>query len=417
MAQGINAIANLRGKVDKYNRLVVQSGHQQSAFGELLTAELHPQIQQSFAYTVSNTRLNTNTTANDGTITQETALLKVQSSATANGTAQFQSKRHARYRPGLGGLFRFTAMFSAPIATGEQYVGTLDETGSTAAFKNGYAIGYDGTTFGVHRFVNDSKSSVALSACDDPLDGTGESRITLDTTKLNVFQIRFQYLGAGAIEFEVEDPELGTFVRFHTIRFANTNTVPSVYNPNFHATYWANNGGTATNVSVASASYGYFIEGHTEFEELHQPTASSGTKELTSVTTESQLFTIRNKSSYASKTNFIDVLLQAFSVSVEASAANNLGTARVVLNATLGGSPSYADISTTDSVIELDTASTTVTGGTELVSVELAGKNDKAILDVSRYQIIMAPNDTLTIAVSSANSATFRGSMVWKELF
>ena len=84
-----------------------------------------------------------------------------------------------------------------------------------------------------------------------------------------MFSINFQYLGAGAISFFVEDPNNGEFVKFHTIQYANNNTTPSVHNPNFHFQIYTNNQATTDDLIVKTASYAYFIEGDTFLTELH----------------------------------------------------------------------------------------------------------------------------------------------------
>ncbi len=402
-------MANWRWKIKENNK---------SAFGELLTAQLHPIIQGSFEYTVDNTDLNTNTEVDGGTVTQASGMAVVGTSTTTASTALFQSKQHARYRAGLGGVIRFTALFTTAVAATEQYIGVMDETGSSEAFKNGYGVGYDGTTFGFHRWQNDSLITVAQSDWDDPLDGTGVSGMTLDQTKLNVFFIQFQYLGAGAIRLFVESDTTGMPVLVHTIDYANNNTVPSVHNPNFFFTIWTNNKATTSDMVLKTSSYAYFIEGKTELIEMHQPENSTGIKEKTTVTTEVAIFTIRNRASYVSKTNFIDILILGVTASIEASSANNLGSVRFVKNATLGGTPSYSDINTSDSIVEIDTAGTTVTGGKTVAAEPLAGKNDKLIESgLIINKIILNPGDTLTLAGTSANSATIDGGTSWRELF
>ena len=406
---------NRVASVDSENRLGVDVPR--TAFGDLRTAELHPQFQGSFEYTVDNTDLNTNTVVNGGTVTQSSAMAVAATSTTTASTALFESKQHAKYRPGLGGLSRFTSLFTLPIEATEQYIGLMDETGSSAAFKNGYAVGYDGTTFGFHRFQNDTKITVVQSVWDDPLDGTGSSGMTLDQTKMNVFEINFQYLGAGAIQLLIEDDSTGKFVVVHTILYANNNTEPSVHNPNFHHAMWVNNKATVNNLILKSSSYSYFVEGSTGFIELHQPENGSGTQEKTTVTTEVAIFTIRNKTTYVSKTNFIDIVLLGLGASIEANSANNLASVRLVKNAALGGTPSYSDINTTDSVIEIDTAGTTVTGGKTLEDEELAGKNDKGRISLLQNKIILNPGETLTVAGLSANSATIDAQLTWRELF
>ena len=388
-----------------------------TAFGDGRTAELTPIIQGSLEYTVSNTELNTNTIANTGTVTQASSMAVIATGTTTASTALFQSKQHARYRAGLGGLMRFTTLFSAPVAGTELYMGIVDEVGSSAAFKNGLAVGYDGATFGFHRFQNDVKFSIAQSSWDDPLDGSGASGMTLDQTKLNVWAINFQYLGAGAMQLFCESDKTGKFVLVHTVHYTNRNTTPSTHNPNYHFTIWAANKGTTSDVSLKCASYAYFIEGKTQYFELHQPQQSSGLTSLGSITSEVAIFTIRNKAQYASKTNFIDALLENVSASIESNNANNLGSVRLVKNATLGGTPSWSDINTSDSIIDMDTSGTTVTGGKEMLGGTLAGKNDNTDKDLLPLLIVLNPGDTLTVAGTSAGSATIEVTMLWKELF
>ncbi len=396
---------------------ILQELNQKTAFGELQMGELHPQFQGSFEYTVDNTELMEQSVVNGGTITQASGMGVIGTSTTTASTALLNSKRHARYKSGLGGLMRFSALFTSPVAVTEQYVGLEDETGSSAAFKNGYMVGYDGTTFGFHRFQNDTKISVTQANWDDPMDGTGASGMTLDQTKLNVFAIQYQYLGAGAIRLFVESDTTGMFVLVHAINYANLNTEPSTHNPNFHFGIWVNNKGTTSDLIVKSSSYGYFVEGKTEFIELHQPEFATGIQEKTSVTSEVAILTIRNKATYVSKTNFIDINIQGIASSIEASSANNLANIRIVRNTTLGGVPSYSDINTSDSVIEIDTAGTTLTGGQELISVPLAGKNDKEVRDIVNLRLILAPEETITISGASSNSATIRAGILWRELF
>lgn len=388
-----------------------------TAFGDLRVAALSPVFQGTFEYTVGNTELNMNTVANGGTVTQGSAMAVVRTSATTASTALFQSKQHARYRAGLGGVSRFTALFTSPVAGTEQYIGLADEVGSSAAFKNGFMVGYDGTTFGFHRFQNDVKITTVLANWTDPLDGNGPSGMTLDQTKLNVFFVQFEYLGAGPINIYVQSDDSPDLLLVHTEHYSNANILPSTFNPNFRHTMWVNNGGTTSDIIVKGASYAYFVEGATDFIELHQPHFTSGAREKTGVTTEVAIFTIRNKSTYASKVNFIDVIMLSAGASIEASSANNLGSVRLVKNATLGGSPSYSDIDATDSVMEIDIAGTTVTGGKNVGGGLLAGKNDKLRAALIPFKLILNPGDTITLAGQSANAATIDAVLNWRELF
>lgn len=407
-------------KQTRYDSKGVEVVQLNTAFGEQIVAQVHPQFQQSFEYTVSNTELNTIITSGTATVTQASAMAVIGTGTTAGSEGLFKSTHHAKYKAGLGGLLRFTALFSSGVANTWQLAGLADEHGSTAEFKNGFMIGFNGANPTICRFQNDALFEVARTSWDDKLDGTGKSGVALDFTKLNVFYIQFQYLGGGNIYFWIEHPDTGIPFKFHTLKYANLFTSPSVHNPNFHITFYVDNLATTSNIVLKTSSYGYFIEGITELIEIHQPQFTSGTKSKTTVTSEVAIFTVKAKSTYPTaspKTNYIDALVEYFGSSIEASAANNLGTVRLVKNATLGGAPSYSDIHATDSIMEIDTSGTTVTGGVELLSVELAGKNDKAANNLIPYKHIIHPGETVTVAGSSANSATIKSSLLWKELF
>jgi len=387
-----------------------------TAFGDARIAELNPIFQQSFEYTVDNSELTTNTVTNGGTVTQANAMAVIGSSVTTNSTARMSSYTGAKYNAGLGALLRFTAKFTSPVVGTEQYCGLMDAVGSSEAFNNGYSIGYNGTVFGFHRWVNDTLVTVPQSSWDDPLDGTGPSGMTLDHTNLNVFEIRFQFLGAGAIELFVEDDSTGGFVSVHKILYANLNTTPSVENPNFCAMFWVNNGATTSDIVLSTSSFGYFIEGKSEYSHTHRPQFSSGIQQATSVATEIPVFTIRNKSTYASVTNFTDLLLEFLTAANDANQANTLTTVRLLRDVSLTGA-SFSDINTNDSVVEIDTSATSFTGGRELLPVLLSGQNDKDKLKLNDLKIIVRPGQAITVAASSSNSATVDASLFWRELF
>lgn len=388
-----------------------------TAFGDLRTAELSPVFQTSFEYTVTNTEIGTIEIAGSGAVTQADAMCIVNTGSTTGSVAEWESAHNAKYRAGLGGLMRIAGLFTTGVTGTEQMLGMADADGSSATHKNGYAVGYSGSVFSFMRWQNDVLFTVAQSAWDDPMDGTGPSGMTLDPTKLNVYEIRFQYLGAGAIQLGIESAITGQFVVAHTELYANLNVVPSQYNPNFHLMAHAVNLATTEDLTIKCSSMAYFIEGKTKYTEVHQPQFSSGTREKTTVTSEVAIFTIRNKLLYASKTNYLDLILEIVTAAIETNSANSLGNIRVVKNATLGGTPSYADINTTNSVVEIDVAGTTVTGGTELLSIPLAGKNDKDIIDLTNFEFILSAGETITVSGTSANSATIDASVLWKELF
>ena len=105
-------------------------GNEKSATGESSVVEYAPIFNQSFEATVLNTRLNKNNLVNGGTVTQGNAMAILGTSTTTASTAQLESVAPGKYRPGLGGMIRFTVLFSAPVAGTKQLIGIADEKGS-----------------------------------------------------------------------------------------------------------------------------------------------------------------------------------------------------------------------------------------------------------------------------------------------
>ena len=210
------------------------SGLPLTAFGDLRTAELSPIFQVSFEYTVINTEVGAIELTGSGAVTQADGMCVVSTGVTLGSTAEWETVNNARYRAGLGGLFRGTAMFSAGVAGTEQMLGIADTEGVSSSHANGYGVGFSGVTFGFMRWQDDVLIHVAQDTWDDPMDGSGASGMTLNPTMLNVYFIEFQYLGAGSIKLWIESDVTGDMVLAHTVMYTNLNTVPSVFNPNFH---------------------------------------------------------------------------------------------------------------------------------------------------------------------------------------
>ena len=114
--------------------------YSKSAFGELLVAQLNPQFVGSFEYTISNTAVNNRLEVNGGTVTQASAMAVLTTSTTTASSAKLTSVHHAKYRAGLGGLIRFTALYTTGTAGTEQFIGLAGETGSSTAYENGFMI-------------------------------------------------------------------------------------------------------------------------------------------------------------------------------------------------------------------------------------------------------------------------------------
>ena len=110
-------------------------------FGSLHTEKLSPIFQTDAVYGLNTAEVRTTTNAT-GSVTGTSNLFTCATGATSGAFATLQSRRRLRYRPGQGVVARFTALWSAPVASSVVVAGI-----GTA--ESGLYFGYSGTTFGV----------------------------------------------------------------------------------------------------------------------------------------------------------------------------------------------------------------------------------------------------------------------------
>ena len=150
----------------------------------------------------------------------------------------------------IGSDVFFVASRCNPSLTGSYSVsgGTIAGTFTRVATGADYTL----------TFISSSQFNI------DKLNGTGESGMTINPQKGNVYEVDFQYLGFGNARFAVENPETGRFIDCHMIKNANARTTPVLKNPNVKIRLEASNNGNTTPVEVKSASMAGFIGGNVE---------------------------------------------------------------------------------------------------------------------------------------------------------
>lgn len=173
-----------------------------------------------------------------------------------NGGVKVVSNTSVAYRPHSEIYAAFTAIFTDGIASSYQRIGIYDTN-------NGFFVGYEGTSFGVTiRKAGVDTTTARASFNVDTLTGAATSKYTrngvpetLDTTKDNLYRIRFGWLGAAPILFEVLSPD-GEWVTFHTIRHPNTTAGTSINNPDLPITLdIKKTTAGATNLTVSTACW------------------------------------------------------------------------------------------------------------------------------------------------------------------
>lgn len=399
----------------------------QSAFGTLETSELTAIIQGDFNNGINSqlgatTLLNSATADAGGYGTAPFGRLRLQSGTNAAGSAVYSSRIPARYRAGQGMMARFTGVFTAGVADSAQIVGVGNAS-------DGYFFGFHGTVFGILYRNNVSGTVVDtwIAQADwngDRLDGTGASGMTINPTFGNVFMVKYPYLGYGDILFFVEDSASGRFVLVHVIKYANTTATLQLGNPNLSFYAQTVNTGATTNQILYSGSYAVFVSGERSFAG-NPKWAFDNNK--SGVTAETSIFGLRNATTYNGGTN--RSLIRLNSLSCGSASNSGVFVLRLRTGATLGGSPSYTAINGTtanagvtitagNSVASVDTAATTATGGTLIYNITLAnGSNggDSAVIDLTPFNLFVAPGETLTVSGFSTVSANVAVALNWTE--
>ncbi|RAP30420.1 hypothetical protein C2W64_01616 [Brevibacillus laterosporus] len=374
-----------------------------SSFGDLRTIDLMPIAGWTFNYNINADLFKSSTTGN-GTVTQNNGMVALQTGTAQDSSAKIETIKALRYNPGLGGLVRCTALFTNGVENSTQIIGIGDNV-------DGFFFGFNGSSFGILRRVNQTDNWTPQTAWNvDKFDGTGPSRVTLDPTKGNVYSIQYQWLGYGAISYFIENPASGRQALVHRIQYSNANTIPSILNPTLPIMGQVINTTNATNITLQSSSAMSFVEGNGNSSAIITRNSISSTK---TITTETPILTISNKTIYQSKTNRVQIRLDFISFSVNGTESTTISLAK---NATLGGNPVFTDISTDTSVMEFDTASTTVSLGRSILLIA-TGRVDSGQLVLEEIDIELSPGDSLTVSALSATSTEVNIALSWQELF
>lgn len=373
-----------------------------SAFGELNTAPLTPMAAWTFAYNI-NTDMVTASTANGGAVTQATGQAALSTGTAADGSAVLRTNRVLRYTPGAGAVARFTARFTPGVAGSQQAIGIGDAN-------DGFFFGYDGAAFGILRRANGVDYWTPKTAWNI-------AQPDFDVTLGNIYQVRFQWLGFGAITFSMEDPITGRLMPVHIIRYANSSTATSVLNPTLPLRAEVANTGNETAVVLHTPSGGAFTE--VALPDTTNPLDILRTDSVQYTTTGSanvNVVTYRNKATYATQVNRIPMTPRYWQGGNLTDNGSIVFT--VYRNATfVSGTLTYADVNVTNSPIEKATDALEISGGS-VVGVIASGTTEALLLDVRAMGIVILPSETLTIAAQrTGTNRTIISTLTWSEGF
>ena len=387
-------------KTDTNSNLNVSISNPRTAFGEIRTAELTPQVQVNFVYGINDDIVNTEISG--GTVTSTDSLAVLEITGGSNSHVYLETRQPIKYAPGQGSVGRFTCVFTSGTTGSTQWIGPLDN-------EDGFAFGFSGDTFGVLRRQNSvdyftPQTEWNIDVMDGSAGSSNPSAMLIDPTKGNVFEIKYQYLGFGAITYSIEDSNPnGEFVPVHVDRYANTSTTPSVFSPTLPISVRAENTTNTSNIILKSASLGGFVEGK---RVLTGPSRSFNNAKNSSTP---HTFSIRNAETFNGKTNKVRVYLQFLSAIADGNASVILD---VVRNATLSA-PTWTGV--TNSPLETDVSDSTITGGNPIFSIGL-GKVDSNVVQANDpFEYEVNPGDIITFQTNGTNNAGWTVGVSWRE--
>lgn len=247
----------------------------------------------------------------------------------------------------------------------------------------------------------------------DRLDGKGPSKMILDPSNGNVFQISYQCLGYGQIIYGIEEPGRGFFVPVHRIQYANSFESPSLLLPSLKIGWFAASlGSTGTDLQVYGASAAGFVDG--PIIPFRNPESVSNSK--TSIGTSFvPVISIRVRAEFGGDINVSQILMQNAFIAVEGTKPSR---AQVILNPTLTGEPNWSYVNETESIVEKDTAATGITIGSSstVLGTIAIGKSDGRSINLKSENVTVQRTDIITIAVAASSGSTdATASMDWIE--
>jgi hypothetical protein len=196
------------------------------SFGHLITGTINNQVDiQFYRDTVAN--LTTVTTANGGTATATGGMATFSATTTASSQAKGVSPTTTTYTAGGEIYAIFTAGWTGTGAgTSYQRIGIYNTNDGFYISKEANTFGVTVRKGGVDTFVSTFSEDQLTGAVDSFFTRAGTPE-AVNLTKLNVWRIRFGWVGSAPINFEVLSPD-GQWVTFHKIKQPNNASLPHI---------------------------------------------------------------------------------------------------------------------------------------------------------------------------------------------
>lgn len=202
---------------------IFASGSAGDAFGRLRASQPYTIFDSQNRYADSGDFSEATATGGSSTYLTNESSVRLDVTTSSGSEVVRQTFRVFPYQPGKSLLVMNTFVFNAPKAALRQRVGYFST-------QNGFYFELDGDTLYLVKrsYVTGSVVDTRVPQSDwntDKLNGTGNSGITLDVTKSQIFWQDFEWLGVGSVRcgFVID----GQLIIAHV--FHNANVAPNVY--------------------------------------------------------------------------------------------------------------------------------------------------------------------------------------------
>jgi hypothetical protein len=402
--KNIDASIRDSANLDAFNRLRVSNPT--NVFDAQLTYDLKPTVFEQIT--------NGSGAAIAHNATDKCATLTFASTPTG-GKAIMQTYEYFSYQPMKSQLIGITFNMVASVSNVVKFAGYSDGN-------NGVEFQNDGTNNRVVLYSDTTNGDQTINQSSwnlDTLDGSGASGITLDITKTQILIIDLQALYAGRVRvgFNIG----GVIVYVHEFNHSNTASYPYIQTANLPIRCGMTSTGTVSTTieficsSVVSEGGQEFIA---SFDLVQSASVSAGNG------SDTHLLSLRPKTTFAGVTNRARIIVEEFELTVT-------GASPVLWKLCIGQSlttPSYADVNTTHSAVEYDTAGTldgspAIVVNSGYVPATTQVKNNFITSVLSRYPITLdstgANRDlgTMTVIVQGIGGASqCYGTLKWREI-
>lgn len=220
-------------------------------------------------------------------------------------------------------------------------------------------------------------------------DAGNISGFTFDQIQLNVFRVQFQYLGGGDIFFYIEDKKTGQYQLVHRMEQSGAATTPTFRNPTFNIGVMVktDTGYSGSAITAKTSSLSGFIEGKETDRGVRKAAKASDTSTgLTGVC----VLLLHNVSNFQGTQNKVHVYPDQITI---ASGATKTTVITLLLNPTqVDGTVALANVNGDSSVMQSDSAGTTVVGGEAILQFFLEG-SDSEVIDIEHLGLDLHPTD------------------------